>query len=194
VAAPRVGPVGLEPTTNGSRDSRAPPHTASTSNSSCGAGLLDLLNAHQLTPLFSTTCSTRRSCGLRRRRDHRDLGTSRPTSSSRSSSPRSAPLPSRAGPRPAVAVAEWLPAPTPVHRRAPLLRLRWWAIRTHRSVIIRSPAACEALAAAGARATSPSSATASIRQQGEPHPARTAATSSPARPGALHLAAVARGC
>ncbi|PVY96343.1 glycosyltransferase [Actinomycetospora cinnamomea] len=55
-------------------------------------------------------------------------------------------------PRPAVAVAGWLPAPPPAHRRAPLLRLRWWAIRTHRSVITRSTAACEALAAAGARA------------------------------------------
>lgn len=54
--------------------------------------------------------------------------------------------------RPVVAVAEWLPAPTPAHRWAPLLRLRWWAIRTHRSVITRSPTAGAALTAAGVRA------------------------------------------
>ena len=33
-----------------------------------------------------------------------------------------------------------------------VLRLRWWAIRTHRSVITRFPAAREALAASCARA------------------------------------------
>lgn len=54
--------------------------------------------------------------------------------------------------RPVVAVAEWLPAPTPAHRWAPLLRLRWWAIRTHRSVITRSPTAGATLTAAGVRA------------------------------------------
>ena len=54
--------------------------------------------------------------------------------------------------RPVVAVAEWLPAPAPAHRWAPLLGLQWWAIRTYRSVITRTPTAGAALAAAGARA------------------------------------------
>jgi glycosyltransferase involved in cell wall biosynthesis len=67
-----------------------------------------------------------------------------------------APLGSLAMPRwtrrPVVAVAEWLPAPTPAHRWAPLLGLRWWAIRTHRSVITRSPTAGAALTGAGVRA------------------------------------------
>jgi hypothetical protein len=67
-----------------------------------------------------------------------------------------APLGSLAVPRwttrPVVAVAEWLPAPPPAGRWALSLRLRWWAIRTHRTVITRSPAACHALAAAGALA------------------------------------------
>jgi glycosyltransferase involved in cell wall biosynthesis len=67
-----------------------------------------------------------------------------------------APLGSLAAPRwarrPTVAVAASLPAPLPADRWVPLLRLRWWAVRTHRSVIARSPAAAEALAAAGSRA------------------------------------------
>lgn len=54
--------------------------------------------------------------------------------------------------RPVVAVAEWLPAPRPADRWAPLLGLRWWAIRTHRSVITRSPTVSAALTTAEVRA------------------------------------------
>ena len=54
--------------------------------------------------------------------------------------------------RPVVAVAQWLPAPPPTDRWAPLLGLRWWAIRTHRSVITRSPMSGAALTGAGVRA------------------------------------------
>ncbi|MEJ2889594.1 glycosyltransferase [Actinomycetospora aeridis] len=54
--------------------------------------------------------------------------------------------------RPVVALATTLPAPEPTDRRAPLLRLRWWAVRTHRSVVVRSPAGAEALAAGRSRA------------------------------------------
>ncbi len=69
-----VGPVGLEPTTYGLKDSRLLPRTASTSNSVRGAGHPNLLHAHQLTSLFSTTCSTRRSLDSPGRSPcHRDL-------------------------------------------------------------------------------------------------------------------------
>ncbi|GAA4916656.1 glycosyltransferase involved in cell wall biosynthesis [Actinomycetospora succinea] len=54
--------------------------------------------------------------------------------------------------RPVVALATWLPDPEPADRSASLLRLRWWAIRSHRSVVVRSPAAADALAAARSRA------------------------------------------
>ncbi|GAA4796898.1 hypothetical protein GCM10023200_36300 [Actinomycetospora chlora] len=54
--------------------------------------------------------------------------------------------------RPTLAVVSRLPDPVPAGERAPLRRLRWWAIRTHRAVIARSPAAAAALAAAGSRA------------------------------------------
>jgi hypothetical protein len=54
---------GLEPKTNGLKDSRASPHTASTSDSSNVGDLHGQLHAHRLSPLFSTSCSTRRSPG-----------------------------------------------------------------------------------------------------------------------------------
>lgn len=54
--------------------------------------------------------------------------------------------------RPVVALAAELPAPEPSQGWAPLLRLRWWAVRTHRSVVVRSPVAAEALRAARSRA------------------------------------------
>ncbi|MHC1562133.1 glycosyltransferase family 4 protein [Actinomycetospora sp. C-140] len=67
-----------------------------------------------------------------------------------------APLGSLAMPRwarrPVVGVAMWLPVPAPTDRWAPLHRLRWSAIRSHRSVIVRSPGTAEQLAAAGSRA------------------------------------------
>ncbi|MFC5138921.1 glycosyltransferase family 4 protein [Actinomycetospora rhizophila] len=53
--------------------------------------------------------------------------------------------------RPVVALASWLPDPVPADRSAHLLRLRWWAIRGHRSVVVRSPAAADLLAAARCR-------------------------------------------
>lgn len=58
----------------------------------------------------------------------------------------------RWAPRPVVAVAAWLPSPVPADRWAPLPHLRWWAVRTHRSVIARSRTAADVLAAAGSRA------------------------------------------
>ena len=45
------------------KDSRALPHTTSTSNFVRSASLTGLLHAHRLTHSFSTTCSTRRSSG-----------------------------------------------------------------------------------------------------------------------------------
>lgn len=60
-------------------------------------------------------------------------------------------VPRWAGP-PVVALASRLPEPPPADRSAHLLRLRWWAIRAHRSVVVRSTAAAEVLAAARCRA------------------------------------------
>ncbi|MDD7939156.1 glycosyltransferase family 4 protein [Actinomycetospora lutea] len=59
--------------------------------------------------------------------------------------------------RPVVALASWLPDPVPADRSGSgreehLLRLRWWAIRSHRSVVVRSPAAADTLAVGRCRA------------------------------------------
>ncbi|MEJ2863837.1 glycosyltransferase [Actinomycetospora flava] len=54
--------------------------------------------------------------------------------------------------RPVVALATRLPDPEPAEGATSLLRLRWWAVRAHRSIVVRSPADAEVLAAARCRA------------------------------------------
>ena len=54
--------------------------------------------------------------------------------------------------RPVVALATRLPDPEPADGASSLLRLRWWAVRAHRSVVVRTPGDADVLAAARCRA------------------------------------------